>query len=66
VRADDPTSSISYFIEETDSVERRDFRKVYHLNLIMSLRSKGAKRAVLKRVRVIFDKKSIRELQEVE
>ncbi len=65
VRADDPTSSISYFIEETDSVERRDFRKVYHLNLVMSLRSKGSKRAILKRVRVIFDKKSIRELQEV-
>jgi hypothetical protein len=66
VRADDPTSSISYFIEETDSVEHRDFRKVYHLNVIMALKSKGSGRSILKRVRVIFDKNRIRELQEVE
>lgn len=65
VRADDPTSSIPYFIEETDSVERRDFRKVYHLNLIMCLSSKGSGRSSIKRVRVIFDKHSIRELQDV-
>ena len=66
VRADDPTSSISYFVEETDSVERRDFRKVYHLNLVMVLHSKESGRSMLKRVRVIFDKKAIRELQEVQ
>lgn len=65
VRADDPTSSIPYFVEQTDSVEYRSFRKVYHLNLIMHLQMKGAKRSRLKRVRVIFDKKSILELQEV-
>lgn len=66
VRADDPTSSIPYFIEETDSVERRDFRKVYHLNLVMALRSQGSGRSALRRVRVIFDKNSIRQLQEVQ
>ncbi len=64
-RADDPTSSIPYYVEEEDLVERRSFRKVYHLNLIMVMRSKGNGRAALKRVRVIFDKNAIRELQEV-
>src|SRR5690606_21226267 len=61
IRADDPTSSIPYFVEQTDSVEHRNFRKVYHLNLIMHLQMKGKKRSRLKRVRVIFDKKSILE-----
>ncbi len=65
-RADDPTSSIPYYVEEEDMVERRNFRKVYHLNLVMVLRSKGNGRSSLKRVRVIFDKNAIRELQEVE
>ncbi|MCP4448773.1 MAG: hypothetical protein GY811_26080 [Myxococcales bacterium] len=66
VRADDPTSSIPYYVEEDDLVERRSFRKVYHLNLVMVLRNKGNGRSTLKRVRVIFDKNAIRELQEVE
>ncbi len=65
VRADDPISRIPYYTEESDSVEKRDFDKVYHINLIMVLTSRGSKRSVLKRVRVIFDKNSIRELQEV-
>ncbi len=64
-RADDPTSSIPYYVEDADLVERRKFRKVYHLNLVMVMRSKGNGRATLKRVRVIFDKNAIRELQEV-
>lgn len=64
-RADDPTSSIPYYLEEDDLVERRNFRKVYHLNLVMVMRSKGNGRSTLKRVRVIFDKNAIRELQEV-
>ncbi len=65
VRADDPTSRIPYYSEESDAVERRDFRKVYHINLIMVLTTKDSKRFILKRVRVIFDKHAIRELQEV-
>jgi hypothetical protein len=54
VRADDPTASIPYYVEETDAVERR------------VLSSKESGREQLKRVRVIFDKEAIRELQEVE
>lgn len=65
VRADDPISRIPYYTEENDSVEKRDFNKVYHINLIMVLTSRGTKRSLLKRVRVIFDKNAIRELQEV-
>ena len=65
-RADDPTSSIPYYLEEDDRVERRNYRKVYHLNLVMQMSTKGTSRSTLKRVRVIFDKNRIRELQEVE
>jgi len=63
VRADDPIAVLPVYDPETDAVSRREFRKTYHLNLVMVMRCAGSP-ATMRRIRVIFDKHGIRRLEE--
>ncbi len=62
-RADDPRSVIPVFDEEEDRVVPRKFRKVYHLNVVMLFHT-GQEKPMMKKLRVVFDKKSIRRVEE--
>jgi hypothetical protein len=64
VRADDPTASLPVYDPEADAVRRRDFRKTYHVNMIMVMRSPGCP-PTMQRIRVVFDKRGIRRLDEL-
>jgi hypothetical protein len=61
VRADDPVVRVPIYELQTDQVVRREFAKTYHVNLLMVMRS-AATAPVLKRIRVVFDKRGIRRL----
>lgn len=63
VRADDPIAMLPVYDPETDVVSRREFRKTYHLNLVMVMRCAKSP-AMVRRIRVIFDKHGIRRLEE--
>lgn len=63
VRADDPIASLPVYDPATDAVSRREFQKMYHLNMVMVLRSAGYP-ATTRRIRVVFDKHGIRRLEE--
>lgn len=66
VRADDPLTSLPLFDEATNRVRDHEFHKVYHLNLVVVLHSPSLPGpAAMKRVRVVFDKRAIRRLEEV-
>jgi hypothetical protein len=64
-RADDPVTSVPLLDEESDQVVSVPFRKLYHLNLILVLRSATHDLETLKRIRVVFDKDTIRRLDVV-
>jgi hypothetical protein len=61
VRADDPVVRVPIYDPQTDAVVRRDFAKTYHVNLVMVMRS-ATTAPVLRRIRVVFDKRGIRRL----
>lgn len=64
-RADDPVAAVPLLDEETDQVVNVPFRKLYHLNLILVLRSATHDLESMKRIRVVFDKDAIRRLDDV-
>ena len=61
VRADDPIVRLPIYNPELDTVERREFAKTYHLNLVMVMRSANSP-PTRQRIRVVFDKHGIRRL----
>jgi hypothetical protein len=61
VRADDPVVRVPIYDPQTDAVVRREFLKTYHVNLVMVMRS-ATTAPMLKRIRVVFDKRGIRRL----
>lgn len=65
-RADDPVAAVPLLDEEADAVVSVPFRKLYHLNLILVLRSATYDLETMKRIRVVFDKDAIRKLDEVD
>ena len=66
VRADDPETRVATYDAREDRVKRRFFPKVYHLNVVMVLRSDAAPdQPLTQRLRVIFDKSGIRRLEPV-
>lgn len=67
IRADDPNQALAIYDQDDDRVVKRNFHKVYHLNLVMVLGAgRGKDRSESKRhLRVVFDKKAIRRLEEV-
>lgn len=64
VRADDPIAMLPVYDPRTDAVTHREFRKTYHINLVMVMRC-DASSSVTRRIRVVFDKHGIRRLEEV-
>jgi len=64
--ADDPMSVIAHYDAKEDRVRHRKFRKVYHLNVVMVIRSLSTPAApMMRRIRVVFDRRGIRRLEDV-
>ena len=75
-RVDDPVTSMQVYNPALDKVEKRDFPKVYHINVVMVLTpmlkaAKGVRElpeaeAMIQRLRVVFDKNGILRLEDTD
>jgi hypothetical protein len=63
VRADDPARWLPVYDAEHDRVERKEFFRVYHLNVVIVVRTPAGRSS--RRARITFDKRGIRRLEEV-
>jgi len=68
IRADDPKYAVPMYDPEDDIVEKRAFRRVYHLNIVMVFYAgaRGSEATSMQHLRVIFDKQKIRRLEHIE
>lgn len=64
IRADDPVARLPIYDPERDQVQRHEYPKTYHLNVVMVMRSADAL-PIQQRIRVVFDKRGIRRLDQV-